>query len=205
MKDIVLATRNINKVRELKEILKRSSLELNILSLADFAHVPNIPEDGESFRENAVKKAVFAARETGKLAIADDSGLEVDALAGRPGILSARFAGEEASDKENNEKLLAMLRDITDRRRQARFVCFMAIANPEGLIGVVEGNCSGTIVRSEIGSGGFGYDPLFQPMEYNKTFAELSPEIKSRISHRARAMEKVLMALEKYLYKSRLS
>jgi len=203
--DLVLATRNKDKVRELKGMLQRSNLELNILSLMDLPDSVEAAEDGRSFSENAAKKALSAARATGKLALGDDSGLEVDALAGRPGILSARFAGEGATDKENNEKLLAFLRNIPEKHRGARFVCFIAIANPERLIDVVEGSCTGTIVPKELGSGGFGYDPLFQPLEYNKTFAELSPRIKNRISHRARAMEKALMALEKYLYQTELN
>ncbi len=204
MTDLVIATRNKNKVRELKGMLQRSNLELNILSLVDFPDNAEVAEDGRSFSENAAKKALSVARATGKLAIGDDSGLEVDALAGRPGVLSARFSGEGATDKENNEKLLALLRDIPERRRQARFVCYIAIANPERLIDVVEGSCPGIVVLRERGSSGFGYDPLFQPIEYNKTFAELPPRIKNRISHRARAMEKALMALEKYLYQAEI-
>lgn len=207
MTDIVLATRNRNKVRELKSMLSKSSSELglNVVSLADFDDISPIIEDGESFSENAAKKALVVARATGKIAVADDSGLEVDALAGRPGVLSARFAGEEASDKENNEKLLALLRDVPERRRQARFVCCAAIANPEGVIDVVEGSCKGTIAFTEKGSGGFGYDPLFLPIECHKTFAELSPDVKNRISHRARALEKALLVLDKYLYRRELT
>ncbi len=202
--DLVLATKNKDKVRELKGMLQRSNLEFNVLSLMDFPDIADVVEDGRSFGENAAKKAMAAARATGKLVVGDDSGLEVDALAGRPGILSARFAGEGATDKENNEKLLALLRDIPEPQRKARFVCHIAIANPEKLIDAVEGSCAGIVVAKERGSGGFGYDPLFQPIEYNKTFGELSPRIKNRISHRARAMEKALMALEKYVYKTEL-
>jgi len=202
--DLVIATKNKDKVRELEGMLQRSNLEFTILSLMDFPDVADVAEDGRNFSENAARKALAASRVTGKLAIGDDSGLEVDALAGRPGILSARFAGAGATDKENNEKLLALLRDIPEPQRKARFVCHVAIANPERLIDVVEGSCTGIIVTKERGSGGFGYDPLFQPLEYNKTFAELSPRIKNRISHRARAMEKALMALEKYLYQTGL-
>lgn len=202
--DLVIATKNKDKVREIKGMLQRSNLEFNVLSLMDFPEAGDVVEDGNSFGENAAKKAMAAARSTGKLAVGDDSGLEVDALAGRPGILSARFAGEGVTDKENNEKLLALLRDLPEPQRKARFVCHIAIANPEKLVDVVEGSCAGIIVSKERGSGGFGYDPLFQPIEYNKTFGELSPRIKNRISHRARAMEKALMALEKYVYKTEL-
>jgi len=126
----------------------------------------------------------------------------VDALAGRPGVRSARFAGENATDEDNNEKLLALLRDVPERRRQARFVCCIAIADPEKVLDVAEGSCAGSIVMKRRGSGGFGYDPLFQPLEYHKTFAELPSGVKNRISHRARALEKALMMLEKHLYKT---
>ncbi len=204
MTDLVVATKNKDKARELEGMLQRSNLEFTLFSLMDFPGVADVAEEGRSFSENAARKALAAARATGKLAIGDDSGLEVDPLAGRPGILSARFAGEGATDKENNEKLLALLRDIPEPQRKARFVCYIAIANPERLIDVVEGSCPGIIVTKERGSGGFGYDPLFQPLEYNKTFAELPSRIKNRISHRARAMEKALMSLEKYLYQAEL-
>ena len=204
MTDLVLATRNRNKVREFSQMLHANRLDLNILSIDDFPGVPVISEDAQSFRENAIKKALMAAKSTGKLALADDSGLEVDALAGKPGVLSSRFAGRDASDKENNEKLVALLRDVSEKRRQAEFVCFVALANPERLIDVVAGRCKGVIVSSEKGSGGFGYDPLFQPVGYGKTFAELPLEVKNRISHRARAMEKAQLVLEKYLYRTQL-
>lgn len=203
--DLVLATKNKDKVRELQGMLQRSNLDFNVLSLADFPDIADVVEDGRNFGENAAKKAMAVARATGKLAVGDDSGLEVDALAGRPGILSARFAGEGATDQGNNEKLLALLRDIPEVQRKARFVCHIAIANPEKLIDDVEGSCAGIVVARERGSGGFGYDPLFQPIEYNKTFGELPARIKNRISHRARAMEKALMALEKYMYKTELN
>lgn len=202
MNELVLATRNRAKVREFREMLRRSGLGLPVLCLADLPRLPPVPEDGHTFSENAAKKALFTAQATGKLALGDDSGLEVDALAGRPGIHSARFAGERATDKENNDKLLALLRDVPERRRQARFVCFIALANPERIIDIAEGSCAGMVAMKPRGSGGFGYDPLFHPLEYQKTFAELSPGIKNRISHRARALEKALMMLEKYLYKA---
>lgn len=202
MNELVLATNNREKVREFREMLRHSGMDLSVLCLADFPGIQPVPENGRTFSENAAKKALFAAQATGKLALGDDSGIEVDALAGRPGIYSARFSGEHATDKGNNDKLLALLRDVSERRRQARFVCFIALANPEKIIDIAEGMCAGTIVMRPRGSGGFGYDPLFQPLEYHKTFAELAPGIKNRISHRARALEKALMMLEKYLYKA---
>jgi XTP/dITP diphosphohydrolase len=200
--EIVLATGNRDKVREFRGMLSRSGLDLSVLCLADFPSLPPVPENGKTFSENASRKALLTARATGKLALGDDSGIEVDALAGRPGIYSARFAGERATDKDNNDKLLALLRNVPERRRQARFVCLIALANPEKIIDIAEGSCAGTIVMKPRGSGGFGYDPLFQPIEYQKTFAELPPDVKNRISHRARAFEKALMMLEKYLYKA---
>ncbi len=202
MNEIVLATNNRDKVREFKEMLRRSGLGLEARCLADFPGSAAVPEDGETFAENAAKKALAAAQATGKLALGDDSGIEVDALAGRPGVRSARFAGENATDEDNNEKLLALLRDVPERRRQARFVCCIAIADPEKVLDVAEGSCAGSIVMKRRGSGGFGYDPLFQPLEYHKTFAELPSGVKNRISHRARALEKSLMMLEKHLYKT---
>ncbi len=202
MNEIVLATGNRDKVREFRGMLSRSGLDLTVLSLADFPSLPPVPENGKTFSENASRKALLTARATGKLALGDDSGIEVDALAGRPGIYSARFAGERATDKDNNDKLLALLRNVPERRRQARFVCLIALANPEKIIDIAEGSCAGTIVMKPRGGGGFGYDPLFQPIEYQKTFAELPPDVKNRISHRARAFEKALMMLEKYLYKA---
>ena len=202
MNEIVLATSNRDKVREFREMLHRSGLALEVRCLSDFPGCAPVPENGATFAENAATKALAAARATGKLALGDDSGIEVDALAGRPGIFSARFAGEGATDADNNEKLLALLREVPERRRQARFVCCIAIANPEKVLDIAEGSCAGSIVMKARGSGGFGYDPLFQPIEYHKTFAELSSGIKNRISHRARAIEKALMMLEKYLYKA---
>jgi XTP/dITP diphosphohydrolase len=203
--ELVLATRNRNKIRELREIVKKTKMDLSLLSLDDFSDVPKITEDGKDFRENAVKKATLLAKAVGRLALADDSGLVVDAIDGRPGVCSARFAGEEATDRENNEKLLKLLRDVPEKRRQATFVCYVALADPEKLIEIVEGRCTGVIVSEETGSGGFGYDPVFQPIGYGKTFAELPAEVKNRISHRARAMEKALMALDKYIYKKELA
>jgi XTP/dITP diphosphohydrolase len=200
--EIVLATNNRDKVREFREMLRRSGLGLEARCLADFPGCAAVPEDGETFAENAAKKALAAAHATGRLALGDDSGIEVDALAGHPGIRSARFAGEGATDEDNNEKLLALLRDVPERRRQARFVCCIAIADPEKVLDVAEGSCAGSIVMKRRGSGGFGYDPLFQPLEYHKTFAELPSGVKNRISHRARALEKALMMLEKHLYKT---
>ena len=197
MFDLVLATRNKGKKRELIALL--SDLPFNILSLDDFPQAPEVVEDGATFRSNAVKKAVEIAKCTGQIAMADDSGLEVDALGGAPGVRSARFASEKATDRENNRKLLEMLRTIPEERRGASYRCAIAIATPEGLVDVVEGSCEGRIGVEEKGFQGFGYDSLFVRLEYNKTFAELDPSIKNRISHRARALERARLVLEKIL------
>ncbi len=194
---IFIATRNKNKIKELKTCLE--GLNIDILSYDDIENLPEIVEDDKSFEENAVKKATTLARATGILTIADDSGLIVDALDGRPGVLSSRYAGENATDKENNEKLLDELKDVSEENRTARFVCSIAIADPDGLIKVVEGICEGHIAAEERGNEGFGYDPLFIKNEYNKTFAELGLNIKNRISHRALALEKAVLVIENYM------
>lgn len=198
MIDIVIATKNKNKVREIKELLK--DMPLNILSLEDGNwQAPAIIEDGKNFKENAIKKAKTIAGITGKISIADDSGLEVDALRGQPGVFSARFAGENASDRDNNLKLLKLLKDIPGDRRGAQFRSCIAISSNEGEVEVVEGLCRGDIGVSEMGGQGFGYDPIFVPAGYNKTFAELSIDVKNKISHRGRALEKAKLILERFL------
>jgi XTP/dITP diphosphohydrolase len=195
--ELFVATRNRNKVRELQALLAHTKLTL--CSYRDFRDLPEIEEDGRTFDENATKKAVTLAKHTGLLTIADDSGLEVDALDGRPGVMSARYAGPEATDRENNEKLLAELRNVPEGRRTARFRCAIALANPAGLIAVVEGVCEGRITTEERGSEGFGYDPLFVKEDSVKTFAELPLELKNRVSHRALALERALLVIEDYL------
>jgi XTP/dITP diphosphohydrolase len=193
---IVLATRNKGKAREIKEILK--DLKLEILTLDDFSEIPTPAEDGKSFKENAIKKARFIAGQLNMPTLADDSGLEVEILNKQPGIYSARYAGENATDEENNNKLLAELKDIPLEKRKACYRCVIAIALPSGIEETVEGDCCGLIALEPKGSGGFGYDPLFYVPEYGKTMAELSPDIKNRISHRGKALAKLrnkLMAM----------
>jgi XTP/dITP diphosphohydrolase len=198
MIDLVIATKNKNKVKEIKHLLK--NMPINVFSLEDGKwEIPHIVEDGKTFKENAIKKAKTIAGITGKVTLADDSGLEVDALAGQPGIISARFSGENATDRENNIKLLNMMKDVSEDRRGAQFRSAIAIASPEGVVEVVEGTCRGEIGFSEKGGQGFGYDPLFIPAGYNKTFAELSLDIKNKISHRGRALEKAKLILERFL------
>ena len=197
MHKLVIATTNHNKVKEMRALLK--DMPFMILSLSDFKNVPEVVEDGKTFKDNAAKKALTIAQHTGCLTLADDSGLEVDALNGDPGVLSARYAGEEATDDENNKKLLAALQQVPLDRRTAAFRCAIAIALPDKLLGVVEGMCTGSITDACRGSNGFGYDPLFVRLESNKTFAELLPDVKNRISHRGRALEKAVFILIRYL------
>jgi XTP/dITP diphosphohydrolase len=196
-----MATRNAGKLREIQAIL--SPLGLKILSLRDFPDVPEIIEDGQTFEENAVKKAAVVARQTGRMAIADDSGLAVDALQGRPGVFSSRYAGENATDAERYQKLLKEMAGILQAARGAAFICAMAVASPEGKVEVVEGQCRGEIALAPRGSHGFGYDPVFYLPALDKTMAEVEPEAKNRISHRARALEKLKQVLPKFLKENR--
>jgi len=185
MRILLLGSRNPGKLREITSILEGSGW--TFCSLQEFEHVGLAEENGATYSENAIAKARFYAAETGLIALADDSGLEVAALAGAPGVFSARYAGEHASDAERRELLLSELSDNADRR--ARFVSVVAIANPAGaVLNVSEGNCEGTITSAPRGTGGFGYDPLFIPDGYTQTFAELSDTVKNRISHRALAL-----------------
>lgn len=183
---LVLATRNRGKVRELGELVSPFGYE--VVSLDHYPGVPEIIEDGTTFKENAVKKATTVARLTGQLALADDSGLEVDYLGGAPGVYSARFAGEGHDDRANNEKLLRLLEGVPPEKRTARFRCVVAVATPQGQVFTAEGSCEGIIAVEPRGEGGFGYDPLFYLPGYGKTFAQLDPAEKNRISHRARAL-----------------
>jgi XTP/dITP diphosphohydrolase len=194
---LLVATRNKHKLKELAALLE--DLPLELISTADMPNLPGVVEDGATIRDNAIKKAVQTARMARKLTVADDTGLEVDALRGEPGVRSARFAGDEATYHENNKKLLQLLDDVPYEKRSARFRCCVAIADENGLYDCVEGICNGTIIEAERGGGGFGYDPLFLADGQTKTFAEISPEVKNRISHRAKAMQKAWAVLSRYL------
>lgn len=194
-REILLATRNQNKKRELEEILH--NLNIKIITLDDIASIPEIEEDQNSFEENALKKARITSRLTGYTCLADDSGLEVEALGGQPGIYSARFAGEGANDEQNNEKLLKMMDKVDKDRRKARFVCVIAVSDPGGNVLTLKGICEGSIACSPSGQGGFGYDPLFIPQGFSKSFAELTAEEKNSISHRGRALNKLKPVIEK--------
>lgn len=195
--ELVVASRNQKKVREIREILK--GLNLKISSLRDYPRAPYIIENGKTFRENAVKKAVKIALFTQKLTLGEDSGLEVAALAGKPGIRSSRFSGKDKNDLKNNLKLLCLLGNLPLSKRKARYVCSVALADKQGLLGVAEGICSGLIGHQMRGSSGFGYDPLFVIPKYKETFAQLGPRIKHKMSHRFHALNKAKKLLRRYL------
>lgn len=195
--EVVIATYNQGKLREIEAIL--TPFFLKLFSLKDFPQIPKVVEDGATFAENAKIKARTIARLTGRVTIADDSGLAVDALGGRPGVFSSRYGGENATDQERCEKLLSEMAKVPDGRRQAAFKCAIAIASPEGKSRVVEGECRGMVAFEPRGEHGFGYDPIFFVPELGKTMAELEPELKNRISHRARALKKVKLILPKFL------
>ncbi len=188
-KKLLLATGNEGKVRELRDML--SSLPLDILSLQDYPGLPEVEETGRTFKENAVLKAETIANLTGEMVMADDSGLEVEYLEGRPGVYSARFAGEKATDEENNALLLELMKDVPPQERAARFVCVIALSSPDGGTITVEGDCPGYLGSEPRGERGFGYDPLFICAEEGKTFGEMDHEEKSRVSHRGKALQRI--------------
>jgi len=185
----VLATRNPDKRAELAALL--GDLGIKIRSLADFPDAPEVVEDGDTCRANAVKKAVAIARHTGLPAVADDTGLEVEALGGRPGVHAARYAGERATYEDNWRKLIRELDGVPRQRRRARFITVAAVAMPSGKVEVAEGILEGVIAEAPAGTQGFGYDPIFVVPQLGKTLAQLAPGEKNRISHRARAFSKV--------------
>jgi XTP/dITP diphosphohydrolase len=192
---LVLATRNQGKVAEFRTLF--NGIDVDIRDLGQFGPIPEVQEDGETFEENAVKKARFTARVLGFPAVADDSGLTVGALKGEPGVRSARYAGEGATDDANNLKLLNEMTGIQDRR--AVFLCVIAIAVPRGPALIYEGRCEGVITETPTGQGGFGYDPLFYYPPEGKTFAEMTAREKNRVSHRGRAMAELRRERDKVL------
>jgi XTP/dITP diphosphohydrolase len=183
-----VATGNRHKVEEIRAML--ADLPIVVRSLAEFSGAPEVVEDGATYRENALKKARSAATFTGKPALADDTGLEVDELVGQPGLYSARFAGEGCTFQDNIRKLLHLLEGVPVERRGARFVCAIALVTPGGREQVVEGELHGRITDRQTGGGGFGYDPVFYAPEVGRTLAELTADEKNRISHRGRALAK---------------
>jgi XTP/dITP diphosphohydrolase len=191
---LVMATRNTGKVREMAELLR--DLEVRLLSLADFPEIADIPEEGVTFAENAATKAKVVAKLSGLPALADDSGLEVEALGGRPGVFSARYAqeriaGRTPKDADNWQKLLDELREVPKEKRQARFVCEIALFFPDGRLITTRGELAGLIALAPRGTWGFGYDPVFYVPEYQATVAELDLATKNRISHRGEALQKL--------------
>ncbi|MEU9122672.1 RdgB/HAM1 family non-canonical purine NTP pyrophosphatase [Streptomyces sp. NPDC048506] len=184
---LVLATRNAGKVTELRAILDAAGLPVELVGTDAYPDVPDVKETGVTFAENALLKAHALARATGHPAVADDSGLCVDVLGGAPGIFSARWAGTHGDDRANLELLLAQLADISDAHRSAHFACAAALALPDGTEHVVEGTLEGTLRHTPSGTGGFGYDPILQPLGETRTCAELTPAEKNAISHRGKA------------------
>ena len=195
--EMILGTRNHGKIAEFRSLFK--GMQIKLLSFYDFPDVPPVVEDGKTFQENAAKKAKAIAKATGRIAVSDDSGLEVDFLKGVPGVYSARFAGERATDRDNARKVLKGLDGVAWEERSARFVCVICAATPKGKIVSAEGTCKGTISFEMRGSHGFGYDPIFIPHGYQMTMAEMEPELKNRISHRADAMKKFRKVLKGFV------
>lgn len=196
-RQLVVATKNEKKLHELKRYLK--GVRADVVSLKEFGRTRRIVENGDTFKKNAVKKAMIVSRLVKGLAIADDSGLVVKALGGQPGVRSSRFAGPGKSDKQNNRKLLKLLENVPLKKRQAKFVCAAAICDNGHIIKVIEESCSGRIAFQAKGSYGFGYDPLFLIPKYNKTFGQLGLKVKDKMSHRSKALKKVRKFLRSYL------
>jgi XTP/dITP diphosphohydrolase len=192
--ELVVATTNKGKLKEISRLLADTGILVK--GLEEIAGLPEIVEDGDTFEANARKKALTVARHCGCLTLADDSGLVVKALQGQPGVYSARYAGPEASDTDNNRKLLTAMSGFPREQREAAFHCAMALCDPSGDCRVFHGRLDGLILESPQGSGGFGYDPLFMVPEYGKALAELPLEIKNRISHRGEALRKTLEYLQ---------
>lgn len=192
---IVIASRNVHKIREIRALLKPYRF-LDVLSLLDFPDYTSLPESDKSFEDNASQKATHASKSLHRWTIADDTGLVIPALQGAPGVRSARYAGENATDADNRKKLLLDMKNLEDQQRQGYFECWIAIASPQGLKKCVRGVCEGTILTQERGGKGFGYDSLFVKYEYGKSFAELTEDLKNRISHRRKAFDKLHLLLE---------
>ena len=201
---LVLGTHNNKKREELWELVAPLNLGLKLLTLEDFEGALEVDEDGQTFAENARKKAAEQALHLGRWVLAEDSGLCVDALDGRPGVYSARFAGPDASDEDNNRLLLEQWASVPLEQRGAHYVCYAALADPRGEIRAeAQGSCHGRIVFAPRGSGGFGYDPLFEIPEYHQTFGQLGPAVKRALSHRGRAMRQMIAPLQRLIASGR--
>lgn len=205
--ELVIATRNVGKINELREAF--ATLPVSLRLLHEFKNISAVAEVGNTYQENATLKAISYSRQTGIASLADDSGLEVDALKRQPGVLSARFGGNDLSDVQRTQALLAALHDVAPTQRTARFVCCMVLYGrpPSGrrelsetkVLAVTEGVCDGSLAMEPMGTEGFGFDPIFIPDGYSLPFASLDPAIKRKISHRARAAELMRQRLELYL------
>ncbi len=195
--ELLVATRNKKKLKEIREIL--ADLPFHVTSLDDYEGLPVIEEDGDTFEQNAIKKAATIALYTKRLVLGEDSGLEVAALKNGPGVYSARYAGPGATDRKNNAKLLRALLRVPAKKREAWYRCAVALADGKGLVGVVSGSCRGVIGQRCRGTSGFGYDPLFVIPKFGLTFAQLGPDVKHRMSHRFRALQKARRLMESYL------
>lgn len=195
MKEVIIATKNAGKAKEFEHIF--SQYNITVKSLLDFEEIEDIVEDGETFEENALIKARAIAKQFNQVVIADDSGLEVDALNGRPGVYSARYAGEGRDDQANIEKVLSELEGVPAENRGARFVCALALVTPEGEESVVRGTCEGQILTECLGNEGFGYDPIFYLPKLEKTMAQIPKSQKNVLSHRADAFAKLQTILMK--------
>ena len=193
---ILLATGNMGKVREIRDLVRH--VPIRLLSLSDVGPVPDVIEDGDTFEANALKKARVLADFSGMATLADDSGLCVDALDGRPGVLSARYAGEHSSDEEKCRRILEEMADVPDEQRSARFVCVLALVFPNNGETLFQGVCEGRIIRELRGKLGFGYDPIFYYEQAGCTFAQMDRAAKNQVSHRGRALEKLAAYLERF-------
>lgn len=194
MNEIIIATKNAGKAKEFIQMFE--PFGITVKTLLDYPELPDVEETGNTFAENALLKAEYASKQTGRPAIADDSGLVIDALDGRPGVYSARYAGSEKDDRANNRKVLDELKGVPADSRSARFTCVLAVSFPDDRSPVlVEGNCEGTVAFKEEGENGFGYDPLFVPEGYGMTMAQIEPAEKNAISHRAAALKKLQAVL----------
>jgi len=193
--ELVIASTNMHKVREFKTMLKAFS-KLDVLSLCDFPEYVPPEETGSTLEENAILKACAAAKQLNRWVLADDSGLIVPTLGGAPGVYSARYAGDQATDLDNRRKLLSNMAHFMDEDRNAFYECCIALASPQGLKKVAKGTCEGALALQDKGGSGFGYDPIFIKHGYHKSFAELGEAIKNRVSHRRKALDKILNAIE---------
>ncbi|RWR11110.1 XTP/dITP diphosphatase [Siminovitchia fortis] len=195
MKSVIIATKNKGKAKEFERLFSKYGMEVK--TLIDFPDVPDIEETGETFEENAIIKAEAIAKLANSIVVADDSGLAIDALGGRPGVYSARYAGAEKNDEDNIDKVLSEMEAVNEEERTARFYCALAVAGPDFETITVNGTCEGMILNERRGSEGFGYDPIFYVPSEGKTMAEMSPKRKNELSHRAAAMKNLEPYIEK--------